>query len=84
VRSTKVGVAAPLWWKMKTEIRVREHTVLPGQQIVELWYDGELIGQVCGADGPGARVLSKYTMTAVHRDPMVIDVTISPGNYSKG
>jgi hypothetical protein len=29
-----------------------------------IWYDGEFIGQVCGADGPGIRVLSKHELAA--------------------
>jgi len=61
---------------MKTEIRVRPHSLLPDQQIVELWYGEEFIGQVCGADGPGVRVISKHDMVPVRRDPMVIDVFI--------
>lgn len=49
---------------MKSELRLARHTVLPGQQVVEIWHDGEFIGQVTGADGPGVRVLSKYDLSA--------------------
>jgi hypothetical protein len=49
---------------VKTELRVAKHSVLPGQFIVEFWHDWQLFGQVCGADGPGVRVLSKYKIAA--------------------
>lgn len=45
---------------MKTELRLRPHAVLAGENVIELWYHGQLIGTVTGADGPGVRVLSKY------------------------
>ncbi|HWY88245.1 MAG TPA: hypothetical protein VNX28_16155 [Gemmataceae bacterium] len=40
---------------MKTEIRLAPHSVLPGQNIIELWWDGQFIGQVTDADGPGCK-----------------------------
>jgi hypothetical protein len=46
--------------KMKTELRLSDHQVLPGAKVVELWHDGLFIGQVVGADGPGVRIVSKY------------------------
>lgn len=45
---------------MKTELRLAPHTVLPGANVIEIWYHGHLIGQVTGAEGPGVRVFSKY------------------------
>lgn len=45
---------------MKTEIRLAEHSELAGAAVIELWYDGRLIGAVYGADGPGVRVISKH------------------------
>ncbi len=47
---------------MKTELRMRPHTVLPGEAVIELWWHGQLIGQVTSADGPGVRVISKHPM----------------------
>ena len=47
---------------MKTELLIKDHDVLPGAKVVELWYDGKLIGCVYGADGPGVRVVSKHGM----------------------
>lgn len=49
---------------MKTELRIAKHSVLPGQCVVEIWHGGQFIGQVCGADGPGVRVLSKHEVSA--------------------
>ncbi len=48
---------------MKTELRLAPHSVIPGAKIIELWYAGQFIGQVVGADGPGVRVLSKHALT---------------------
>jgi hypothetical protein len=45
---------------VKTELRHRPHDILPGESVVELWYDGVFIGQVTGMDGPGVRVFSKF------------------------
>jgi hypothetical protein len=47
---------------VKTEIRVRPHIILPDASVCELWYAWKLIGTVNGADGPGARVVSKYPL----------------------
>ncbi len=47
---------------MKTELRLAPHAILPGQQVVEVWHDGQFLGQVVGADGPGIRVLTKHAL----------------------
>lgn len=57
---------------MKTELRPKPHSVLPGQTIYEIWYDNTLIGTVCGADGPGVRIISKHPVTVAE------DVSPSP------
>jgi hypothetical protein len=51
---------------MRTELRVKPHTVLIGQSVYELWHNGEFIGQVTGADGAGVRVISKHPLTVTH------------------
>lgn len=64
---------------MKTQLVVAPHLVLPGQTVVEIWYSGELIGTVAGADGPGVRVISKHDMIALGPDmqvPSVVEVRI--------
>lgn len=58
---------------MKTELRLRAHSLIPGAAVVEIWHDGQFIGQVTGAEGPGIRVISKHAMVIVNRDP-------APGN----
>lgn len=49
---------------MKTELRLAKHSVLPGHNVIEIWWMDRLIGQVTGADGPGVRILSKHTLKA--------------------
>jgi hypothetical protein len=45
---------------MRTELRVKDHSVLPDTKIIEIWYAGAFIGTVTPADGPGVRIVSKY------------------------
>ncbi len=45
---------------MKTELKLAPHSVIPDQQCVELWYDGQLIGTVYGAIGPGVKLITKF------------------------
>ncbi len=47
---------------MKTQVRVVDHSVLPGEKLIEIWYAGELIGSVTGADGPGVRIITKHRL----------------------
>lgn len=65
---------------MKSELRLARHTVLPGQQVVEIFHDGEFIGQVAGADGPGVRVLSKHELSTKTEPGAVnvVEVRIGP------
>lgn len=60
----------------KTELRLRDHSVLPDAAVVEIWWNGVFIGEVVGADGPGVRVLSKYPKTTTEVDPLITEVTI--------
>lgn len=50
---------------MKAELRLSDHSQLPGEKVIEIWYGGRMIGTVTGADGPGVRILSKYPIIAV-------------------
>jgi hypothetical protein len=47
---------------MKTTLKVSDHTILPGEKVVEIWWMDRLIGQITGADGPGVRIFSKYAI----------------------
>jgi hypothetical protein len=49
---------------MKSELRIAEHSIVPDAQVVEVWYGGELIATVTGADAPGVRVISKHKLLA--------------------
>ena len=46
---------------MKAPLELKPHSVLPGQQVVEVTWNGRLVCTVTGADGPGVRIISKYT-----------------------
>lgn len=59
---------------MKAELRLAKHVVLLGEAVVEIWWNGEFIGQVVGADGPGVRVISKYPKVAVELDALLVEV----------
>lgn len=64
---------------MKTELRIAEHSVIHGANVVEVWHDGEFIGQVVGADVPGVRVITKHDVAVVTYDagPNIVEVQIS-------
>lgn len=70
---------------MKAELRVRDHSIIPGAQIIEVWYDGRFYGTVAGADDkPGIRVISKDFLKASPQSSEcllsinVIEVEIKP------
>ena len=67
---------------MKSEIRVRQHEVYPSQSVVEVWFNGEFIATVTGADGPGVRVISKHPLSVaspVESHPLnVATVSVQP------
>jgi len=58
----------------KTELRIQEHSIVPGAKVIEVWYKGNLIGTVAGADGPGVRIISKFPLEAVAIAPSGINV----------
>jgi len=45
---------------MKTKIKAVPHTQLPGENVVEVTYNGRLLCTIVGADGPGIRIISRY------------------------
>jgi hypothetical protein len=49
----------------KSKLEPKPHAILPGENSVEIWYQGEFIGTVTGADGPGVRVMTKHRMDIV-------------------
>jgi hypothetical protein len=57
---------------LKTELRAKTTSVTSGQTVVELWHDGELIGTIVGAYGPGVRIIANNLITAT---PMPDDGT---------
>lgn len=69
---------------MKTQIRVVKHLVLTDADVVELWHDGQFIGTVVGADGPGVRIISKYLRNSGEAirinvgEPPALEVVLKP------
>lgn len=63
---------------MKTELRVAPHTQIAGAYVIELWYAGELIGEIAGRDGPGVRIVSKYEL-AIQPPVTTVSPTVSTG-----
>lgn len=60
----------------KTELRVVPHSVLPGEKVIEMWWQGKMIGTVTGHDLPGVRVISKYPLAVADRiDPNPIGLS---------
>lgn len=47
---------------LRSELRLAMHTQRPGDVVVEIWYDGEFIGQITAMDGPGCKLISKYNV----------------------
>jgi hypothetical protein len=62
---------------MKTTLRL---SVLPDQSVVELWHDGQFIGTVTGADGPGVRIVTKFAVMVAPGEDMVTEVRIDPNS----
>ena len=52
---------------MKAELRLKPHNFgtrnrAAAPQVVEVWFGGEFVGTVYGADGPGIRFISKHEL----------------------
>lgn len=65
---------------MKTELRIAKHMLKRGANVVEIWHDGNFIGEVTGSDTfPGVRVITKYPMAIADRPglPNYMDVKIA-------
>ena len=45
---------------MKSELRLKPHSVLPGANVIEVVWNGRLVCTITGADGPGVRIISKF------------------------
>lgn len=66
----------------KTRLRSDHHSIYPGANAVEVWWEDKLIAVVYGSDEPGIRVVSKYPMDAsrygLGDDVGLMEVTINP------
>lgn len=49
----------------KSKLKLKPHTLIPEQDVVEVWYKNALVATVSGADGPGVRVITKHSMDIV-------------------
>lgn len=52
---------------MKSELRLGRHAVIGGANVIEVWYQGQFIATVAGADGGGVRVISKHPIEVFTR-----------------
>lgn len=51
----------------KSILKLEPHRIMANHQIIEIWYEDQFIATVSGADGPGVRVFSKYSMDIVRK-----------------
>ncbi len=49
---------------MKSDLRLKPHSVQPGVNVIELWHDGKFLATITPADGAGVRVVSKHGIQA--------------------
>lgn len=49
----------------KSKLKSKPHHLIPEQEVIEVWYDNNLVATVYEADGPGVRVISKHPMDIV-------------------
>lgn len=54
---------------MKSILKLVDHSILPGQKLIEVWHNGIFIGTVAGTDGPGVRFLTTRQITATDITP---------------
>lgn len=45
---------------MPTTIAVKNHSIIAGRKVIELEFDGHLLGTITGADGPGIRITTRH------------------------
>ncbi len=64
---------------MKSKLRLTLHSVLQGDRVIEVWYGGEFIAQITGADGPGVRIITKHKLVTTSResDLTVLEVQVA-------
>jgi hypothetical protein len=64
----------------KSNLKIVDHMLLPDQPMIEVWYEGQLVAAVYGADGPGIRVITKHSYDIVRGGlgemPNVVEVRI--------
>jgi hypothetical protein len=50
---------------MRSELRIGRHAIRAGEPVIEIWFEGEFIGEITAAEGPGVRVISKHSIRAL-------------------
>jgi hypothetical protein len=70
---------------MRSELRIGRHTIRAGEPVIEIWFEGEFIGEITAAEGPGVRVISKHLIGAhvtgaAPRDARLVVAFGSPAN----
>ena len=59
----------------RTELRLRSHHIVPGANIIELWYGPTYLGSISGTDGPGIRLVTAFKAT-VHIDELISHISL--------
>lgn len=65
---------------MKTELRLKPHSIVADRMVIEVWYDDQFIAEVVGLDGrAGVAVISKYALSATRQRglPHVVQIGIA-------
>lgn len=70
---------------LKSQLVPRPHASIPGATVFEVWYNGQCIATVNGADGPGVRITTKHQVAVEGDDGPaglhMVDVLIDPATY---
>jgi len=68
---------------MKSTLRLAPHSVLPGVNVVEVWWGNVLVATVYCAEGPGVKIISKYPWEISHPGELTTEVRFR-ADYAPG
>ena len=62
----------------KAKLKIADHSLLPGESVIEVYYEGEFIASIYGADGPGVRIISKHKVLAINHIAGIVEIALDP------
>jgi len=64
---------------MNLQFKLAKHSVLPNNQVLEIWKDNEFIATVTVSEKDTVRVISKHSLSTIHRVGVInsVDVKIN-------